>query len=416
MRSKFFGVGFWLLASAGVAAAQTTNFDEHCPKGGNDRSLRQTVIVIDGSMVVPDTENGPAVENQSWRAFIRPFVDATDRRISQLMAPRERITVTLANGDGSGLSTLFSGCVPLWTRAEIDAAEASSSSLAKFFGRDWRTQLEKSQESFRRSATIATISGIKNVPIVLETLKSKFADSNLIASLRRNPGYSTDDGLVRYVILGDFANIEIPTSDIVTARRLGKSDGGKSGLDFKLSEVHLFGDGIGGEASKYQYIDGFFLATGGSLTTLGSLSSTISENNVPVTNRVFQGTADFPEIGAVPVRFRLATDENNRVVMSWFQEQRREARAIPVRGALTCESDGACNYQGDQTFAQVWSDNPNPEPECTGEMPMAGMRNLVFSVDGEIVSGSVTDTICIIRDREQEGLRFELRELKGNSG
>jgi hypothetical protein len=237
-----------------------------------------------------------------------------------------------------------------------------------------------------------------------------FAQGSLVASLRNSPGFDLSDGLVRYVILSDLGLYEVQKADMVTARANGFRDAENASLRLGRSEMHFLADG-GGASAVAGYLDAFFLGSEAKLETLGSASSTLSSNNLPVRMAIYQGTADFPNIGKVPVRMRLAVDRNNGVVMSWIQEQRRQAQNVPFEGVLTCAADSECVYSGDDVFAQAWTTQPGGDPECEGRMPWGGMRNFHFEQSGEAIVGRVTDTLCVVRDHEETGIPFSLVHL-----
>ena len=393
------------------AAAQPTVDNQHCATGASG-PLRQTIVVVDGGVVVPDTEEGPAIENQDWRRMASDFVDAADPLVSQLIDARERVTIAIANVDGSGLTSVFTGCVPLVSEEEAKRLDAETGVVDSFFGRDWRTLNEKAAAAFARSARVAMIRGASEAVVGRPSDRTKFPLGGLISSLRNSPGFDLAEGLPRYVLLSDLGLYDIQLADAVTARANGFRDAEEAGLALGRAELHLFAEGVGAAASVGEYLSAFFLGSAGNLKTLGSRSSTLSGNDVPVKVAIYQGTALFPNIGEVPVRMRLALDRNNATVMSWIQEQRKRAQNVPFEGVLTCSASDECSYRGDDVFAQVWSHNPNPDPECLPHMPLGGMRNLTFELSGDTLSGKVTDTVCVVRGQEEQGLPFTMTRLR----
>lgn len=404
-------VAAWLAMLIAAAPAQQIVDNTHCGSAHRNAPLRQTVVVVDGAIVTKDTEAGPAVENAEWRRFVSNFVNAANPLIGQLLDARERVTIAIANADASGLTPLFTGCVPLVSEQEARVLDAGTTTIDTFFGRDWRSNNEKAAAAFARSARLSTVRGAAGAVVGRPASRQAFAQGALVASLRNSPGFDLSEGLVRYVMLSDLTLYDMQATDAASARRQGFRDAESVGLRLGRSEVHFFANGAGGNPSIAHYLDAFFLGGEAKLETFGGASSTLSSNRIPVQVAVYQGTADFPNIGQVPVRMRLALDRNNGVVLSWIQEQRRFARSIPLEGVMNCPSAGECVYSGGDVFAQVWSFKAGPDPQCESEMPWGGMRNLDFRQKGDTIEGKVSDTLCVIRDREDIGIPFLLRRL-----
>lgn len=399
-----------MVCLASLAQAQQTVNNDHCTSDERHGSLRQTVLIVDGAIIAKDGEDGPSTENQEWRRFASTFIDASSPLVSQLMGPRERVTIAIANADGSGLTPIFTGCVPLVSEEEAKLLDQETSALDEFFGRDWRSLNEKAATAFARAARLAMIRGTAEAIVGKPARTLAFAQGSLVASLGKSPGFDLSEGLVRYVILSNLGLYEMQKADMGTARANGFRDAENTSLRLGRSEMHFFADG-GGAPSVAGYLDSFFLGSEAKLETLGSASSTLSSNKLPLRIAIYQGTADFPNIGKVPVRMRLAVDRNNGVVMSWVQEQRRQAQNVPFEGVMTCATASECVYSGDDVFAQAWTTQPGGDPECAGGMPWGGMRNFHFEQSSDAIDGRVTDTLCVVRDHEETGIPFSLVRL-----
>lgn len=216
---------------ASLAQAQQTVINDHCPDGeGQHGSLRQTVVIVDGAIISEDGEDGPSAENQEWRRFASTFIDASSPLVSQLLGPRERVTIAIANADGSGLTPIFTGCVPLVSEEEARLLDQETSTLDEFFGRDWRSLNEKAATAFARAARLALIRGTAEAIVGKPARTQTFAQGSLVASLRNSPGFDLSDGLVRYVILSDLGLYDVQKTDIETARANGFRDAENASL------------------------------------------------------------------------------------------------------------------------------------------------------------------------------------------
>jgi hypothetical protein len=396
----------WCLAMGGAALAAPITDDSFCQYQGLPSSLRQTLVVIDGAVVTPET-TAPAQANSVWREFARRYVDALDPTATQLIDARERVTLAVANADGSGITVLFTGCVPLFRKEEA-GLEGQTGVFAKFMGNDWRHSADSAGEKFRREATLAMIQGLKGVPVGKGAATS-FAGSALISAIGKSMPYSLDDGIPRVVIFTDLNLYQFPTADIPTVRRTGRTDAERVGLNMLRAEVHVFGVHGTDDGSVGNYLQAFFLAGRARLGTLTSITGSLNPSSPPRSVSVFQGTIGFPD-AEYPMRMRLAVDGNGTVVDSWVEIQSVESKFVPFSGILTCSASDACQFTGDNVFAQIWSDNPDPNPEFDAWIPFGGMRNFSFELTKDSIGGLVKDEVGFVVGREG-GLEFHLKRI-----
>ena len=397
----------WLLATCGAALAAPITDDGYCQYQGLPPSLRQTLVIIDGAVVSPET-SAPAQANSVWREFARRFVDALNPTASQLIDARERVTLAVANADGSGLTILFTGCVPLFRKEEQANLEGQTGVLAKFMGNDWRHSADAAGEKFRREATLAMIQGLKGVPVGKGDA-APFAQSSLINSIGKSLSYGLEDGVPRVVIFTDLNLYQFPSADIPTVRRTARVDAERDGLNLLRTEVHLFGVHGADDGSVSNYLQAFFLEGRGRLDTLTSVTGSLNPSSPPRSVSVFQGTIGFPD-AEYPMRMRLAVDGNGTVVDSWVEIQSVESKFVPFSGILTCSTTDACQFTGDNVFAQVWSDNPDPKPEFDAWIPFGGMRNFSFTLTKDSIAGVVKDEVGYVVGRDN-GLEFHLKRI-----
>lgn len=401
-------VGTALLASAEIKAA-----DDYCNIESGESSLRQTMVIIDGNVAQPDGAEGPSPENTPWRRFAAQFFDARNPAIDQIMAPRERVTIAIANSDGSGLTPLFTGCLPTVSKEEAAKLDQDTSSMQKFFGSDWRSRAKDSAEDFSRTATISLVKGLKNAKVGVAQSRSEFSSGSLVQSLNRAKPYSLANGLPRIVVYSDLSKYDFPVADSATARAKGRADGETASLDLQRGELNIFSTGSAIEDASANYLRAFFLMSKAKVETISGEGGMVGSNGVPVKVAVYQGAITLGG-NQYPVRMRLATDQNGTVTMSWIEEQSDRTRFVPFSGIVNCTDDRNCEYVGDRVFAQVWTDTPGTTPSCESWMPFGGLRDFSFTTRGDTLAGKISDAICVIVG-EDDGLEFNLKQVQNAS-
>lgn len=396
----------FMIASIQPAWSQTAD-ETYCRLKEYPPAMRQTFIIVDGRTVAPEL-SGPNAENQRWRKFIMQFLNGNDPQVRQRVDARERVTVMIANADGSGLTSIFSGCVPLFRSAEEEALDGETSSLEVFFGNDWRSEQEDNVKDFVRRATLATVEGIAALPPIPKGSMA-FKESGLAASLSHMSGIALEEGIPRIVIYTDLKDYGFPESEIKDVRLAARADAEKANLDLQRAEVHIFG--ASGQASDVplQYLRAYFLSGKGYLATLAPANGTMSASPPPRSVVMYQGTVSFPD-ASHPLRMRLALDQSNTVVNSWVEMQSSVSKFVPFFGILSCPADQKCSYVGDGIFAQIWDDNTDTAPDLQSWQPFGGMRSLEFDRDGERIVGRIRDEKGYVVGRE-DGLAFTLDKV-----
>lgn len=394
-----------------MAAANVTD-RSYCGQADLPTPLRQTLVVVDGRLVQPETE-GPAEGNQLWRSFMVKFVNAADTYISQNIAPGELVTLALANPDGSGITPIFNGCVPYFSKEVDQARQSESSTVSTFFGSDWNAQKAKMAASFQDAALMATVSGIADIGAA--KTGEAFGESGLALSLSRSRGVDPAYGIPRVILLTDLSQYTFPAEAPAQNRTAGIAAANTLGADFGFADVHLMSTGAIAASSK-DYLETFFLQSKAQMLTLAGAKDNMTQVEVPQRVETYMGSIRFPIGDGVvesPLRMRLAVSAGNRVVSSWIEETRMTPRFAPLKGDLNCVS-GICDYIGDSVFAQVWSTEPGGEPECGENLPFIGMRNLDFSHEDGVIKGKVSDTVCYL-PQAPEGIEFTLRQLQNGN-
>ena len=387
--------------------AEPTVDTTFCNVEGLPSAKRQTVIIIDGSLVAEELEGAkPLTENQNWRGFVTSFVDASQSSAQANLAPRERVTVSISNADGSGLSTLFSGCIPVFSSEEMEELQGKSSMVSTFFGTDWKSKQQKSAESIRRKALLSLVSGVKGLPRG-DSESTSFLEGPLVRSLRRAQKLNLAEGIPRIILYTNLSIYDFPRGDQAAIRNAAFADSRLAQIDLGYAELHLLSKAEPEGSNATDYLQAFFLGSRASLETISSISGNLTAISPPADVFVFQGSIDIGQMGRYPVFMRLATDRNGSIVNSWIEEQRSETRFVPFHGILTCSKEGSCSYVGDSNFSQVWSAEPGGPPECPAEMPFGGLRRLDFQLSGGVLAGKISDETCYFVGFE-DGVAFSL--------
>ncbi len=402
-----------LLCGTGQNAYAVKIEDGFCNLQGYESAKRQTLILIDGQLVVDEPDGKRAKQNQVWREFVANLLNTRDPAIGQNFAPREQISIGILEVDGSGVRQTFRGCIPTYSKEESDALSASGSAVDEFFGRGWKANLADAQDRFRRKMVLSLVDELpERTPLTeIEETVDTFARGSLTSSISRGLGINVELGVPRIIILTKLSVYTFPATDPVGARKTGRVDSERLNLDLQHAEVHLFGaDGSEG-SSGTEYLRAFFLSGKGKLETISGRNGALQVINPPQSVRVFQGKVVYPD-GSYPMRIRLSLDRNGIAVNSWAEVVSDRNRYSPFSGILTCESDEHCQFIGDRVFAQIWSDDPDPEPEFENWMPFAGFRQLEFELRGNRITGSISDSSGFVEGME-DGLKFELNLVPG---
>ena len=398
------------LCCAHPAIARVVTEERYCHVDQLPDALRQTVIVVDGRLIKPEPE-GPLADNRQWRRFVMQFLDTSDPLIRQRVDARERITVVVANADGSGVTPFFVGCVPRFRAEEEKRLDAETTSFQRFFGSDWRSRMEDAGADFVTEATLALVENVKLLPAAVDGETAPFANGTLVAALSKSQLVSLESGLPRIVLYTDLDEYGFPDGTPQQVRRQAREDGDRVGLNLSYAETHMFGVGHGEAEHIKQYLSAFLLSSRAYLATLTSRDGAMSQTPTPRSVAYYQGTVDFP--GTVhPMRLRLPLDQNGTLVNAWIEMQASLPKYVPVFGVMTCRQESKCQYVGDNTFAQIWDDNPDPRPDLQPWEPFGGMRSLEFELDGPRITGRIKDELGYISGKE-DGLDFALDRIDG---
>lgn len=404
------GLGLAVLSGPAFALNAAT-VDEYCQLEDMPRALRQTLVVIDGRLMVPETPDAdPDDANLSWRRFAVGYLDASQRDINTRLDPRERVTVVAANADGSGTTVLFSGCVPTFSVEEADAMRAGDSSIGKFFGSSWQSRHEDMAKDFSRAAQ----RGLREVTHQLPPAKpagEPFADGSLVSSLRRSVTLDPAYGIPRIVLYTDLSQYDFPEGPAPEMRKAGFADARKALLDLGRSELQLLSVHDAESRQAGSYLPAFFLGSNADLSYQGPAAGAVPGAHQTVQTDLFTGAINYGAAGSYPVRMRLVRDINGAVSNAWIEETRTTQRIVPFTGQLSC-SDKECSFTQSREFARIWAADPASDTSPCGEkMPFLGLQMLQFTTDGETLRGTISDSLCFPEGMD-DGLTFELQRVQ----
>lgn len=398
---------------SGPVTAETTRNMAACLTNGPYVPQRQTVVLIDGSLT---TETGNSNALPFWRTELARFTNAQARDAAVLMAPHEHITLGILRPDGTGVNTFFEGCLPLLAPGEIEELRSKETKLDWFLGKGWEDANIEIAEEFEKSAAIAAVNTARALASVAPEEGSRFADSTLVASLRNFAGVDLNLGIPRVVVITDLSKAGMPDGTKAAVVTMGHADGASAGLQLGYSELHLISKGSAQSRAAFDYSSAFFLAGGADLKSLTSEGGAITNIPTPIGVRVFAGSilvkAD-PEL-RLPIRMRIAWDQNYTVVNSWMEETQIKKRYTPFGGNLSCASGESCSLVGDGLFAQKWTNEPGGDAECVAgddRLPFGGFRNLELKIEGDTINGVISDEACFFSGMK-DGLPFEMMKVE----
>jgi hypothetical protein len=389
-------------------AYEVVRQEASCGTPRDPRSLRQTLIVIDESVVSEQHEN-----NQRWTKIVVEASDAREVSTGTLGA-RERLSILVARRDGTELVPLLVGCSPNISAAEFDRMKAQDSTLDRFLGRDAEARRKMARDDFA-SALARALTQVQRR--AAEIASQPLRPGSLVRALQ-NAGHLVDlnQGIPRFILVTSFSVDAAQAPDVPAARQAGFQIAERSGVDFGRAEVYIAGASLTDAA--LELARAFVLGAKGSLVAVRSdgVPRLLPE---PTSVRVYAGFVDY--VGQrVPVQLRFAVTAQGDLVNSWIETTLLRTTATPINGKALCRPDGACEVRGDGRFAQVWFPDPHNEPADRTKMPFGGARNFEMMVDNAGAKGRVWDPKVVFVGEDQqhatlksEELRFEIERKEG---
>jgi hypothetical protein len=404
------------LASLFPAAADAAvEFEEYCQLEGLQAPLRQTVIVIDERKITPETGEAISAKNEGWRRYVADLLDMNRTGVTRDFLPRERVAIFVARSDGSGLIPVFTGCMPFFSDAEAKAMAEERGSFGKalddFFGWGAMARQKKDLDVMNRALAGAFLEAARPDRLSKQSGGTQsFAESGLVASMKRSRAADLSRGLPRIFLVTDLSAYAFPAAkDVTQAREHGLKLGREAQVNLDRTELYIVSDGGLSETTRH-LLHSFWLEGQARLVALSGMGTMAELQGNPVSLEIFQGTVSYP-MGDYPMRMRLALDRNGTAVNSWVSVQSDVDRFTPFGGVMTCEGEGDCSFIGDKLFAQIWTKDPDAEPEFAPWMPFAGVREFEFQLKADRLKGLAFDSSADIAGTDDNRLEFELTRL-----
>jgi hypothetical protein len=400
-------------AAPPTASAGALRQEGFCQLDGLAPALRHSIVMLDERSLTK--AEGPAAiraANAELFSIALALGDPGQAVTSGVMAPRERLSIYVAPADGAAPRLIFTGCIPGVSAAEAKALAARKSNLQgaadSYFGGSINNKIEEASGDFRQALLGSIVTAAQNAGA--SSPSRDLLTSSIVRSMRSVRQIAPpEQGLPRLFVLTSLAMFSSPAATTpATARAAGFAAADEAHLLLGRAEVHLLGRKPG-DALAREFADAFVLGSQGALESWGSTTF----NNAaaaPVRVNNYAGKIDYGGI-EYPAQLRVAVDRNGSLVDSWITVKLAREYATPVTGAMSCDADGVCKLTSDDHgFAQVWSADPDPEPEFDADMPLGGLRYIEAEIADGKATGKVFDpSVDVIGSLPGSvGLRFEM--------
>ncbi|WP_165184302.1 hypothetical protein [Caulobacter soli] len=417
-------IGVTLLAGCGpspkspatAAAAGPAGFEKYCNAPGVPKALRQTVLVIDENEIHANpAPNQIAPENRRWTMWVGSLLGKAGDPKSSVFAPRERLTLLVAPRNGGEPRTVFTGCFPGFSAEEVQVIARNQGGLGSassdFFGSGPVQTATKDADRFRSllGAALARL-GDPAAQTSPAGGDGGLSTSSLLVSLRQKPLADLTAGIPRIVIYSDLSRLSISQASVPEARKAGFALARKAPLDLKRAEVFVAGVQPSTETDRTKaFLDAFLLGSEGHLRGFGSGDIGLQQA-APQTVRIYSGMIRYGSED-VPMRLRLATTSDGRIVDSWLAVRRDIETATPFEGEIVSDGrNGEIGRNDGKGLGQLWSIDPDPEPEFGPDMAFGGLRGLELHIhpDG-VLEGRVMDPMVnMINGNAKPYIEFKL--------
>lgn len=377
---------------------EAVKLDAFCTMPGLKSALRETVLVIDENSVKPSKPETFKTDNGELFAVVVGLADATRALDTGAMAPREHLTIALANAQTGGLSPIFSGCLPAMSKEELAErrTKGEDGAMDSYFGSDMGSKLEEARSSFLTKAAlmVAQVAGTGG-----GRGGDSFNDSSFARTIKViGPGAGTAGQIRRLIV---FANpggaLSSVPEDFVQARQAGFDQAQTAQTNLGMSELYLvLGGGTIGNTQR-AFLDAWFLSSGADLRHVGAFTPD-SLAKAPMRINSYTGQLPLsPEVMS-PMELRLPTAADGSLVGAWISYTGSKGqRRTPIAGQFACASDG-CELRGDPegTLGQRWRTEPGMQPQPLVNGPFGGMRLITGKDDGQTLKGRIYDPIIYV--------------------
>jgi hypothetical protein len=419
MKGRFVAVwvlfaGASALGSFPASALETVNADSACHLEGMRRPLRQTVVVLDQALIVPQAGQDIGAANRAWLNTILTIAGVQAGQASTISAPRERITVIVAREDGGDLIRIFTGCSPTYSQDEIAEMKSSSGGLKGsvdwLLGKSVDARIENEQKTFRARLAVA-LAELPKMPKPKSANATGSASPTFLGAFALLAGtIDLGEGIPRLFVLspmnGEFLR---GFQDVKSARSAGFDLAERINGDLQRAEVYV--QGVSNNGAKYarDFIQAFFLGIKGRVSGIsGETLPAVADQ--PQMIQVFGGSIDYGAGVKVPMQIRLASDSAGTLVNSWVEITVKRAVATPLTGKVVCKTPQTCEITGDgKEFAQAWVVDPSLDQmqNFSESLPFSGVRYFQFSTSTGGLKGRAYDPLVSSINGKKE-LSFEL--------
>ncbi|MFN7054762.1 hypothetical protein [Hyphomonas sp.] len=385
--------------------AGVQRLDDFCRIAGLDERTRHTVVVVDEHILtgIEESRDMP-LKNGAVQQRLRDYISTDVAVPGGVIEPRERVSVNLAPIDGAPAKLMFTGCVPGVSSAERTGI--SENRLEVFAGGGLRQQIEEGENRYRTLTTLTLSGAARATTHDGSAVRKPAAEVPVLKSLADVALANRSlNSVVRYVIIADLSQASLGgITDIESARKAGFEAGLASGYNFHGSDILIAATPGSNEPLK-QFYDAMLLAANGRLIYWGDGRPTQSAL-APVSIQRFSGVVKIPDhrdssrFDELPLNIRLAWDTNGDLTQSFVQTRGRVERIVPITGRVLCDRDVCRVRSDDGGFAQAWSVKPGGSPEFTGDMPFGGARDIELTIEGETVTGAISDSVMRLNNGE----------------
>jgi hypothetical protein len=379
----------------------SVKLDTYCTIGGLAPAIRESLIVIDRTAVKPSQPETFRTENPELFALITGLGDAERALGTGAMAPRERLTIAIADPNSGGLSQIFTGCLPGLSKDEMTsrASKGEDSMVDSFFGSDMASQLSEAQAEFRKQVILMLVQAPNGGEAKTGDSFGESAFARVLKTI--GPGAGTPGTVRRVFLFADPGRAlgSIP-GDYEGARKSAFAQAATAQINLGQSELYLVPPGRSLNDVQRGFLDGFFLGSGSDLRFVGPFSP---DNLAKPPVKIVTYAGDLPLGGNInnPMEMRLAAAVDGTLVNSWISYTGSNGmRRTPVAGQFVCNADG-CELRGDPNLVlgQRWRTQPGSEPQVLVSGPFGGMRMINGKDDGARLTGRIHDPMIILADK-----------------
>lgn len=386
------------LLAPGAWAQDNVRADAACSTG--PAALRQSLVIIDEQLI----KTG---DNSRWIRPVLEFADALGPEQRGAMAPRERLTISVARRSGNDLATIFSGCSPNISEADRRKLEAESGGLTTFFTGSVAQRLQKERDAFERSLTTAFQIAVRwqaagAPPAEPGAMLRSLASSPKLIDLAR--------GIPRILIVSPLDLLPAYPGSAKAARLAGFEQASLLGLDLQRAEVYVAAIGAPAQPQLRPYFEALLLRARG--VVVGWRQDGLPPiASPPESVSVYAGNVQWSDINA-PVQIRIAADAQGNLVNSWVEITAGRSLASPITGKLICRGERQCEATGDgRNMGQSWNPEPGERPVFDRSFAWTGLRYFALSEQREQIVARIWDPEARVRinDTVLDEFRFPLQ-------